>query len=201
MIVPSPLMTAAPCAGVLNAVMVSASPSGSVSLSRTVKMPGTSSLAVTESLTASGASLVQIGADAALGGVQFVINGVTQVEVGGTTGNRIGLTATHKVGFYGATPVARPASTPAAATDPATTMALVNDLRTKLITLMELLMELDELGPATDRGEIEEAAMIFDDLAEQARLGSQLLRAYSFYRSNLRQAAQGAELPATGASA
>lgn len=84
---------------------------------------------------ASGASLVQIGADAALGGVQFVINGVTQVEVGGTTGNRIGLTATHKVGFYGATPVARPASTPAAATDPATTMALVNDLRTKLITL------------------------------------------------------------------
>jgi hypothetical protein len=73
--------------------------------------------------------------------------------------------------------------------------------RTKLITLMELLMELDELGPATDRGEIEEAAMIFDGLAEQARLGSQLLRAYSFYRSNLRQAAQGAELPATGASA
>lgn len=71
--------------------------------------------------------------------------------------------------------------------------------RTKVTTLMELLKELDQFGPATDRGEIDEAAMIFDDLAEQARLGSQLLRAFSFNRSNVRQAAREFELPATGA--
>ncbi|OWV97579.1 hypothetical protein ATY81_09190 [Rhizobium sp. R72] len=61
--------------------------------------------------------------------------------------------------------------------------------RTKVTTLMELLMELDQFGPATDQGEIEEAAMIFDDMAEQARLGSQLLRAFSYNRSDLRDAA------------
>lgn len=39
-----------------------------------------------------------------------------------------------QMGFFGATPVSRP-SVAAAATDPATTQALVNDLRDKLITL------------------------------------------------------------------
>ncbi|EJL53671.1 hypothetical protein PMI09_03007 [Rhizobium sp. CF122] len=61
--------------------------------------------------------------------------------------------------------------------------------RMKVTTLMELLMELDQFGPATDQGEIEEAAMIFDDMAEQARLGSQLLRAFSYNRSELRDVA------------
>jgi hypothetical protein len=78
------------------------------------------------------------------------INGVNQVQVfdgmmrfrdnfildaGTTTGLRIGNTATQKLGFYGATPVVRPTGTPAAATDPATTMALVNSLRASLIAL------------------------------------------------------------------
>ncbi|QFY62709.1 hypothetical protein FZ934_20225 (plasmid) [Rhizobium grahamii] len=58
--------------------------------------------------------------------------------------------------------------------------------RTKVATLLELLREFDELGPATDIGELEEAAMIFEDLAEQARLGSQLLRAFTFNRRDLR---------------
>jgi len=55
--------------------------------------------------------------------------------LGSTTGTKIATAATQKLAFYGATPIVRPASTPAAAVDPATTMALVNDLRTKLIAL------------------------------------------------------------------
>jgi len=39
------------------------------------------------------------------------------------------------LGFFGKAPIARPTATPAAATDPATTMALANALRTKLIAL------------------------------------------------------------------
>ena len=58
--------------------------------------------------------------------------------------------------------------------------------RTKVVTLLELLKELDQLGPATDIGEIEEAALIFDDMAQQARLGSQLLRAFALNRNNAR---------------
>ena len=54
--------------------------------------------------------------------------------------------------------------------------------RAKVGTLLELLRELDQLGPATDIGEIDEAALIFDDMAQQARLGSQLLRAFSANR-------------------
>ena len=40
-----------------------------------------------------------------------------------------------RLGFYGATPVVKPTATPAAATDAATTQALANDIRTKLISL------------------------------------------------------------------
>lgn len=67
--------------------------------------------------------------------------GATDINVfagpinGTTTGLKVASTATEKLGFYGATPVVRPTGTPAAATDPATTMALVNDLRAKLIAL------------------------------------------------------------------
>jgi hypothetical protein len=82
--------------------------------------------------------------------VRVIINGIKQLEFtttgvnltdglvfncGTTLGNRIGTAATQKLGFYGATPVVRATGTPAAATDPATTMALVNDLRAKLIAL------------------------------------------------------------------
>jgi len=57
--------------------------------------------------------------------------------------------------------------------------------RDKVSTLMELLKELDQFGPATEIGEVEEAALIFDDLAQQARLGSQLLRAFAFNRIDM----------------
>lgn len=57
--------------------------------------------------------------------------------------------------------------------------------RDKVATLMELLKELDQFGPATEIGEVEEAALIFDDLAQQARLGSQLLRAFAFNRNDM----------------
>jgi hypothetical protein len=82
--------------------------------------------------------------------IKFLISGIRQLEFlpsgvslaeglvficGTTTGNRIGTAATQKLAFFGATPVVRPTATPAAATDPATTMALVNDLRAKLIAL------------------------------------------------------------------
>lgn len=49
--------------------------------------------------------------------------------------------------------------------------------RTKVGTLFELLRELEQFGPASEIGEVEEAALIFDDVAKQARIGSQLLRA------------------------
>ncbi len=58
--------------------------------------------------------------------------------------------------------------------------------RSKATALLDLLQEFDQLGAATDIGELEEAAMLFDDLAEQARLGSQLLRVFTFNRRELR---------------
>lgn len=57
------------------------------------------------------------------------------IKLGTTTGTKIGNGATEKLAFYGATPIVRPASTPAAATDLATALTLVNDLRTKLLAL------------------------------------------------------------------
>ena len=50
--------------------------------------------------------------------------------------------------------------------------------RTKVATLLELLKELEQFGPTCEIGEVEEAALVFDDVAKQARLGSQLLRAF-----------------------
>lgn len=57
------------------------------------------------------------------------------LALGATTGTKIGTGTTNKLAFYGKTPVIQPSGTPAAATDAATTQALVNDLRTKLIAL------------------------------------------------------------------
>jgi len=57
------------------------------------------------------------------------------LQVGTATGTRIGTAATQKLGFFGATPVVQPAATPAAATDLATALTLVNDLRGKLLAL------------------------------------------------------------------
>lgn len=52
--------------------------------------------------------------------------------------------------------------------------------RVKVATLIDLTMGLEELDPHAEKGELEEAAMLFDDMAEQARLGSQLLKAVAF---------------------
>ncbi|GAA3101894.1 hypothetical protein GCM10010520_53800 [Rhizobium viscosum] len=57
--------------------------------------------------------------------------------------------------------------------------------RTKVGTLLELLRELDQFGPASEIGEVDEAALIFDDVAKQARMGSQLLRAFAANRRDI----------------
>ena len=57
------------------------------------------------------------------------------IQFGTTTGTRIGTATNQKLGFYNATPVVRPSATPANATDLATALTLVNDLKSKLITL------------------------------------------------------------------
>jgi hypothetical protein len=47
----------------------------------------------------------------------------------------IGAGPTQKLGFWGKTPVVQPSATPAAATDLATALTLINDLRTKLLAV------------------------------------------------------------------
>ena len=62
--------------------------------------------------------------------------------------------------------------------------------RTKVGTLLELLKELEQFGPASEIGEVEEAALIFDDVANQAKMGSQLLRAFVANRRDILGAQQ-----------
>lgn len=57
------------------------------------------------------------------------------LSFGTTNGTKLGTATNQKIGFYGATAIVRPSSTPAAATDLATALTLVNDLRTKLLAL------------------------------------------------------------------
>ena len=57
--------------------------------------------------------------------------------------------------------------------------------RGKVETLTELLKELDQFGPASDVSEIAEAALIFEDVAQQARLASQFLRAFICSRNDV----------------
>jgi hypothetical protein len=67
-------------------------------------------------------------------------NGLTitdahNIVVGTTTGTKIGTATSQKLGFFNATPVVQPASTSADATDLATAITLVNNLKAKLISL------------------------------------------------------------------
>jgi len=86
----------------------------------------------------------------ATAGIDLAVNGPTVLGIlpshvqtgdgvvmsfGTVTGTKIGTATTQKFAFWGAAPIVRPTATPAAAVDPATTMALVNDLRAKLIAL------------------------------------------------------------------
>jgi hypothetical protein len=59
----------------------------------------------------------------------------SNISLGTTTGTKIGTATTQKLGFFNATPVVRPSSTPANATDLTTALALVNDIKSKLVTL------------------------------------------------------------------
>ena len=68
-------------------------------------------------------------------GTAIAVTDGVHFTFGTTTGTKFGTSPTHKIGFFNAVPVVQPAATPAAAVDPATTMALVNDLRAKLIAL------------------------------------------------------------------
>ena len=57
------------------------------------------------------------------------------ISVGTSSGTKIGTATNQKLGFYNATPVVQPSATPANATDLATALTLVNDLKSKLVTL------------------------------------------------------------------
>jgi hypothetical protein len=56
-------------------------------------------------------------------------------SVGTSTGSIIAAGASQKLGFWGKTPVVQPSGTAAAATDLATALTLVNDLRAKLLSV------------------------------------------------------------------
>lgn len=57
------------------------------------------------------------------------------ISLPSTSGSRIGTSAAQKLAFYGSTPIVRPTGTPAAATDLASALTLINDLREKLLSL------------------------------------------------------------------
>lgn len=57
------------------------------------------------------------------------------ISFGTTTGSKIGTSASQKLSFYNATPIVQPSATPANATDLATAITLVNDIKAKLVSL------------------------------------------------------------------
>lgn len=59
----------------------------------------------------------------------------TNISIGATTGTKIGTSTNQKIGFYNATPIVQPSGTSADATDLATAITLVNNLKAKLISL------------------------------------------------------------------
>lgn len=54
--------------------------------------------------------------------------------------------------------------------------------RAKIKTLLDMLQDVDQLTTAASPGEMEEAALLFEDVAEQARTGAQLLKSLSTAR-------------------
>lgn len=59
----------------------------------------------------------------------------SNIQFDTATGTKIGTATNQKLGFFNAAPVVQPSSTPANATDLASAIALVNDLKAKLIAL------------------------------------------------------------------
>jgi hypothetical protein len=97
-------------------------------------------IAVTETSTGSGAKLL---ISATVGGVsKFALDNTGTITFGDggnfvagtTTGTKLGTGATQKLGFWGATPVVRPAAV-ADATDAATVITQLNSLLAKLRTV------------------------------------------------------------------
>ena len=93
----------------------------------------------TETATGSGVNNLidlQVGGNSlfriASSGLVFLGN---NIYINNASGIKIGTATTQKLGFYNATPVVQPASTPANATDLDTALTLVNDLKSKLVTL------------------------------------------------------------------
>ena len=59
----------------------------------------------------------------------------SNIQFDTVTGTKIGTATNQKLGFFNATPVVQPSATPVDATDLATALTLVNDLKSKLVTL------------------------------------------------------------------
>lgn len=57
------------------------------------------------------------------------------INTGTTTGLKVGTATSQKLGFFNNTPVVQPTATPADATDLASALTLINDLKAKLISL------------------------------------------------------------------
>jgi hypothetical protein len=69
------------------------------------------------------------------GGAPLTLENDTHLQLGTGNGTKVGTATTQKLGFYNATPIVQPSGTPVAATDLATALTLVNNLRTKLLAL------------------------------------------------------------------
>jgi len=67
--------------------------------------------------------------------VGLALSDASNIQFGTVTGTKIGTATNQKLGFFNATPVVQPSATPVDATDLATALTLVNDLKSKLVTL------------------------------------------------------------------
>ena len=94
-----------------------------------IRLPNNQAVMARNAANSADVNVVTVGA---ANGVNVGSAGATSVGLGAPT---IPVYVYGNVGFYGTTPIAKPTGTPAAAVDAATTMALVNDLRAKLIAL------------------------------------------------------------------
>ena len=80
-------------------------------------------------------SWISTGSDITMRGGNLRLTSNNNIELSTTTGTKIGTTNTEKLAFFGATPVVQPSGTSADATDLATAITLVNNLKSKLVTL------------------------------------------------------------------
>lgn len=111
---------------------------GSVNSKSTIKIgAGTGDVGILDTTTGTnGLRLYQAGTRVLDIISTFIeLQDAKNIKFGTTTGTQIGTTTSQKIGFYGKTPVARQTGTPTDATDLATALTLLNDLKTKLVAL------------------------------------------------------------------